>query len=303
MIISKEEQEFRDRLFAEKLLEDCYIDPRKNLEHPPIALSYGTHSYNTKDGEVVYDTPIGTYGNFSFIQAPPKHKKTFLVTLLSAAYIGGSSDKFIGKLKGHRDDRCIVHFDTEQGSFHAQRVFRRTLDMCGLKDDCYKTYGLRALSHKERLNVIQVAIENTPNLGLVIIDGIADLLSDVNNIEEANSVVQKVMSWTQEYNIHIITVIHTNFNSNKPTGHLGSAMEKKAETQIQLEKDNTNPNIINVLCKSSRGRSFDPFSFYVNDYGYPQLADANINWLDNFIGDSKTKHTSNSDTASVGKGY
>ncbi len=299
MLLSKEEQEFRERLIAEQLLEECYIDPTKKLEHPPIAISYGEHSYNTKEGMVTYPTPIGTYGNFSFIQAPPKHKKTFLVTLLSAAYIGGDSDKFVGKLKGHRDGKCILHFDTEQGEFHAQRVFKRTLDMCGMDNACYRTYGLRSLSHKERLSVIRIAIEDTPNVGVVIIDGIADLVSDVNNIEESNSVVQNVMQWTKEYNIHIVTVIHTNFNTNKPTGHLGSAMEKKAETQIQLEKDKDNNNIINVTCRASRNKSFDEFSFFVNDYGFPQIADANVDWLDTFIND-KPNFTNKGSTPPIG---
>lgn len=298
-MLSKEEQEFRERLFAEQMLEQCYIDPTKELEHPPIAISYGEHSYNTKEGLVTYPTPIGTYGNFSFLQAPPKTKKTFLVTLLSAAYIGGESDKFIGKIKGHRDGKCILHFDTEQGEFHAQRVFKRTLDMCRMDNACYRTYGLRSLSHKDRLSVIKIAIEDTPNLGVVIIDGIADLVSDVNNIEEANEVVQKVMAWTKDYNIHIITVIHTNYNTNKPTGHLGSAMEKKAETQIQLEKDSDDSNIINVRCKSSRNKSFEDFSFFVNDYGYPQVADAEISWIDSFVND-KTKPTHKGSPPSIG---
>jgi len=299
MMLSKEEQEFRERLFAEQMLEECYIDPTKELEHPPIAISYGEHSYSTKEGLVTYPTPIGTYGNFSFLQAPPKTKKTFLVTLLSAAYIGGESDKFIGKIKGHRDGKCILHFDTEQGEFHAQRVFKRTLDMCRMDNACYRTYGLRSLSHKDRLSVIKIAIEDTPNLGVVIIDGIADLVSDVNNIEEANEVVQKVMAWTKDYNIHIITVIHTNYNTNKPTGHLGSAMEKKAETQIQLEKDSDDSNIINVRCKSSRNKSFEDFSFFVNDYGYPQVADAEISLIDSFVND-KTKPTYKGSPPSIG---
>lgn len=276
---SREEEE--DRLRAEHMLHECYIDPSEELEHPPIALSYGEHTYETTNGQVTYPTPIGTYGNFSFIQGPPKTKKTFLVSLLSAAYLGGNSAKFSGKIKGHRDDKCLLHFDTEQGKFHAHRSFRRVLDMSGQFNECYKTYGLRALSHKERLKVIQVAIEDTPNAGLVIIDGIADLMADVNNIEEANAVVQKIMSWSQLYNIHIITVIHSNFGSDKPTGHLGSAMEKKAETQILLEKDSANSNIIKVMCKRSRGRAFDTFSFYVNNYGFPQMAYEDLNWLDN----------------------
>ena len=37
------------------------------------------------------------------------------------------------------------------------------------------------------------------------------------------------MEWSQKFNCHIITVIHSNFGSDKPTGHLGSALEKKRE--------------------------------------------------------------------------
>lgn len=276
-------------LIADILLDECYIDPAEDIKHPPIAISYGTHSYTTKEGTVEYPTPIGTYGNFSFISAPPKHKKTFLVTLLSAAYLGGKSERFVGKIKGHNDGRCLIHFDTEQGAYHAQKVFRRVLDMCDLQNQCYKTYGLRSLSPEERVAVIDYAIRNTDNLGVVIIDGLADLVNDVNNIEESNKIVQKVMKWTQEFDIHIVTVIHNNFNSSKPTGHLGSAMEKKAETQILLEKDENN-DVITVKCKASRNRSFDDFNFFVNKYQYPQISE-DTSWVDEFLNDNKTRDT------------
>jgi len=36
-----------------------------------------------------------------------------------------------------------------------------------------------------------------------VIDGIADLVSDVNNIEESNTVVQMLMKWTEVHNVHI----------------------------------------------------------------------------------------------------
>jgi len=279
-----------DDILAELQLRDCYIDPNKELEHPPVAISYGEHSYNTKDGLVSYPTPIGTYGNFSFIGAPPKHKKTFLVSLLSAAYLGGNSKRFTGNLKGHRDDRCVIHFDTEQGNFHAQRVFRRVLEMSGLEDQCYRTYGLRRLSPKERLNAINYAFKKYEGLGLVIIDGIADLVSDVNNIDEANQVVQMLMKWTEIYNCHIITVIHTNWGSTKPTGHLGSALQKKCETEIHLERNEFDASIIDVKCKSSRGRAFDNFSFFVNQKGYPEIANQDIDVLD-LVGGNTNKNT------------
>ena len=43
------------------------------------------------------------------------------------------------------------------------------------------------------------------------------------------------MEWSAKFNCHIVTVIHSNYGSEKPTGHLGSFLEKKTETQIQLE--------------------------------------------------------------------
>jgi len=289
MTIRKDAGFAPDDILAELQLRDCYIDPNKEIEHPPVAISYGEHSYNTKDGLVSYPTPIGTYGNFSFIGAPPKHKKTFLVSLLSAAYLGGNSKRFTGNLKGHRDDRCVIHFDTEQGNFHAQRVFRRVLEMSGLEDQCYRTYGLRRLSPKERLNAINYAFKKYEGLGLVIIDGIADLVSDVNNIDESNQVVQMLMKWTEIYNCHIITVIHTNWGSTKPTGHLGSALQKKCETEIHLERNEFDASVIDVKCKSSRGRSFDNFSFFVNQKGYPEVANQDIDVLD-LVGGNTNKN-------------
>ena len=72
------------------------------------------------------------------------------------------------------------------------------------------------------------------------------MCSDVNNIVEANEVVQKLMEWSAKYNCHIITVIHSNWGSEKPTGHLGSFMEKKAETQIQLERHPNDKNVVHL---------------------------------------------------------
>ena len=295
-------QQEEDDLRAEVYLEDCYIDPNEHIEHPPVAISYGEHSYQTKDGLVTYPTPIGTYGNFSFISSWPKHKKTFLVSLLSAAYLGGNAERFAGKIKGHRDGKCILHFDTEQGRFHAQRVFRRPLDMCGLSNECYKTYGLRRLSHKQRLSVIDYAIRTSDNVGLVIIDGIADLVSDVNNIDESNEVVQKIMKWTDVYNIHIITVIHMNWGSTKPTGHLGSALQKKCETEIHLDKSEFDPSIIEVKCKSSRGRAFDNFSFFVNSHSLPEITNQDIEILD-LVGGNKTRNINKANGSSISEGY
>lgn len=269
-----------EAIYSQYLLEQSYIDPAAEVEYPPVALSYGESDYHTSEGMVTHPTPIGTYGNFSFIQGPPKHKKTFLVTLLSAAYLGKNAEDYVKDLRGHRDNKCLYHFDTEQGTYHAQKVFNRSLRISGEDKACYMTYGLRSLSVEERINVIEYCLKGDDNIGLVVIDGIADLVNDVNDIEESNKAVQRLMTWSVNYNVHILTVVHVNHNSTKPTGHLGSAMERKAETQIALEKSEMDENIINVRCKSSRGRPFKGFSFMVNNQGLPMILDDDIKIFD-----------------------
>ena len=269
-IEEKEEQ----RMFMKLLEEDAYVDISEEIKEPPIAISCGEANLTTLKGNKTYTIPLATYGNFSFILAPPKSMKTYFVSLLVSTYLKGSN-KFSGHIKGLRDKRRVIHFDTEQGRYHAQKVFRRPVDMnAGEIDDDYHTYALRKMSYTERINFIEYILYEkleSKNIGLVVVDGIADLVSDVNNITESSEIVQRIMKWTAELNCHIITVIHSNFGSTKPTGHLGSFLEKKTETQISLEKNTQNKGWVTVSCKRSRSFSFDDFSFKVNEAGLPEV--------------------------------
>jgi hypothetical protein len=275
-----------EQQYMQYIEDKAYIDPNKEVKYPPIAISMG----NFRAGSEVYPIPIGTYGNFSFIAAPPKSKKTFFVSLLSAVYLKGKLDSHAKGMIGHRNDRCLVHFDTEQGRFHAQKVFRRVLDMTGLSDECYHTFGLRTLNNKDRLKFIEYFLyHKVQDAGLVVIDGIADLVSDVNNLDESSMVIQKLMKWTEELNCHIVTVIHSNYGTEKPTGHLGSYLEKKAETQIQLELNTVNDEMVTVKCRRSRGFPFDKFSFKINKQSHPEIVDDLYDIIeDNNINATKT---------------
>ena len=87
------------------------------------------------------------------------------------------------------------------------------------------------------------------------------------------------MSWTLEYNCTILTVIHSNHGTNKATGHLGSALYKKAETAIQL-MPNFDEGYIEVLCKESRNFPFNSFSYKIDDYGLPSVIDTDLDKFD-----------------------
>ena len=278
------EEQTTHNMLMELIAEECTIDTSEVMEYPPTALSLGEKTIQAKGGDIIMPIPIGTYGNFSFVQAPPKSKKTFFVSLLASVYLSGGNN-FGGKIKGHRDGRCLMHFDTEQGHWHAQRVFKRVQDMSNTKEvGCYHTYALRTIGYKERLQFIEHCLEqNKGKNGLVIIDGIADLVSDVNNLEESNLCVQKIMQLSAKYDCHIVTVIHSNYGSDKPTGHLGSFLEKKTENQIQLEVNTVNKEWITVSCKRSRGYAFETFSFSINEFGLPFVVGEIYDPLEYFV--------------------
>ena len=256
--------------------EDCFVDSKEKIDYPPVALSYGEKvvKSNKVEGDLIVPIPIGTFGNLSVVTAPPKTKKTFFISLLASCYLSGQNT-FGGNIKGHRgNDGHLIHIDTEQGLWHCQKVFERVHKMdSNINSEIYHTFGLRSIDYKMRIEFIDYYLkEKIKTPSLLIIDGIADLCSDANNISESNQLVQKLMEWSSIYKCHIINVIHQNFGSSKlGTGHLGSFLEKKAETVIQLEANTVNKDWVTVKCGRSRGYSFDTFSFEVNDFGLPQI--------------------------------
>ena len=148
--------------------------------------------------------------------------------------------------------------------------------MTGLSNECYHTYGLRGLDYDKRVDFIDYCLSRRVDRpGLVVIDGVADLVSDVNNIDESNKIIQKLMAWSLEYNCTILTVIHSNHGTDKATGHLGSALYKKCETAIQL-KPNFDEGYIEVRCKEARNYPFDTFSYKIDDYGLPSVIDTDL---------------------------
>lgn len=255
---------------TEKIFKHAFVDVTKKLEYPKVAISIGEH---TTRGHV-YPTAFGTYGNFSAIVGASKSKKTFFKSLLVSAFVGGEVDRYTTKIKGHRKlGEIVIDLDTEQGEWHAQNVFKRIPSMVGSVPDFYKPFALRPYSHLERIQFIEYLIyesEYKNNIGLFVIDGLADLVADFNDLKESASVIQKVMKWTGEKNFHLMTIIHQNSTSQKATGHLGSSILKKAETVC-----NINPvlDYVEVTFPYTRGFMIDTISFKINENGLPYTDD------------------------------
>ena len=226
--------------------------------------------------EVLYanGSVIGTLGSFSASTGKAKSKKTFNV----AAIVGASlvNGKVLGYTAEFPDDkRTILYFDTEQSPYHCQKVMERALRLAKLPTDIHperlKFAALRQLTPTLRLEVIEQAIISTPEVGLVVIDGVRDLMYDINCAKESTDLIGKLMEWTDDRQIHIHTILHQNKGDENARGHIGTELNNKAETVLLVEKDKSNGDISNVSAMHIRAMDFEPFAFRINDSALPEL--------------------------------
>jgi hypothetical protein len=111
---------------------------------------------------------------------------------------------------------------------------------------------LVGLDPQERRTVIRaMALRAAENGGLlaIFIDGVADLLLDVNEPKEANELVGILHRWANEFACLIVCALHHNPGTEKTRGHLGSQIERKSESVLMLRKAN---GIISISCQPAR---------------------------------------------------
>lgn len=222
----------------------------------------------------VDESIIGTLGNFSASVGKAKSKKTFnICAIVAAALTNGTVLNYRASFPDGK--RRILYIDTEQSPFHCKRVLTRILLLAELptaiRPETLEFLSLRRYAPKIRLAIIEKAIYQTDGLGLVVIDGIRDLAYDINSPSEATDLITKLMQWTDERQIHIHTVLHLNKGDDNTRGHLGTELNNKAETILQVTKDEFDKNISSVTAMCIRDIDFEPFAFRINVDSLPEL--------------------------------
>lgn len=113
----------------------------------------------------------------------------------------------------------------------------------------------------------------------MIIDGIRDLMYDINSPSESAEIINLLMRWSSEYNLHIYTVLHLNKGDDNTRGHIGTELNNKAETVLQVTKSTQDANISEVKAMHIRDRDFSPFAFRINDDALPEYHRSTENGL------------------------
>lgn len=257
--IKNEVQKFDSTEFRKQFL----IDPLEELQPPQTA--WGLK--NTLNDEVAI---LGTMGNFSLIIGKAKAKKSFFVNIAVSCALSKDEilNRFIGELS--KDKNQVIYFDTEQGKYHVQLAVKRICKQLNVSNPKnLKTYHLRSLTPAERLQFIESEIYSNDSIGFVVIDGIKDLVTSINDEAEATMITSKLLKWTEERNIHILTVLHQNKGDTNARGHIGTELQNKAETVLSITKAESNPEVSTMKAEACRNREPETFSFEINEDGLP----------------------------------
>jgi len=265
--ITKDTEAGQSAEWFEKQYQHAYIDLNKPPPPEDGLIAIGTYN----DMGQIKSNYIMSKGELSAITAPSKTYKSTIKSHFASVFFNGIDNNFT-EFKGKRKKiESLIDVDTEQGKRNAWKTFHRTKRLANYTDlqKYYYPFKLRHLSALERVNFIDMLLKsgkiNKP--ALMFIDGIADLIDDSNDLALSNDIVNKVMHWTDILNIHVCAVIHNAYNTLKPTGHLGSAVVKKAQTVINLskvEEENDNEPTYKAIHQYSRGASFKEFYFKYN---------------------------------------
>ena len=208
------------------------------------------------------DALICSEGNISAVVGEAKSKKTFLCTAIVGSMLELQGSRQFGI--EHRFCR-VLWVDTEQSREHIQKVLFRINLLSKLPLDSSLPHilmqTLREESPRDRLQVVRYAIEfHHPKL--VVIDGVSDLLTNTNNLEESEALVSELLTLSTIYSCHIMCVLHTNPNSDKARGHLGSTLMRKAETVLFVHRVGDMSLVEPQYC---RNMPFERFAFRVEE--------------------------------------
>ncbi|MBK7806712.1 MAG: AAA family ATPase [Saprospiraceae bacterium] len=229
--------------------------------------------FEIEDGEDSYG--IALPGSVIEFSGKPKARKSSLMAGFAAACL--AKDKKALNIRSKIEGK-VLWIDTEQSRLEFSYFQRMLVRMAGLDrhPDNYIALNIRKYDDNTRFEIVNHAITRNPDLGLIIIDGIADLSMDENEQNSTKALVSRLMYWADSIACPILIAIHTNKDGKESTGHLGGYIDKRCSYHIRVEKNSEeSPSL--VYPKLSRmGEKFPKFYFAHEQGGLPRILDQSV---------------------------
>lgn len=244
------------------LLDKALIHHAERVPKPDTVLAI------EQDGHAI---PVWTRGSVSGIIGKAKGGKTGWVVVAVAAVLCGRVDGGNIALTSTATGN-VLFFDTEQGRYYGSVTLGRIRQLAPDGIDRLKYYDLREHQPKKRLELIRHAIQQeTVPPALVVLDGLRDVVFDINASDEAIIILTDLMAVSVTHDTHIVCVLHQNKGDANARGHLGTELINKAEAIFSVNKSPDDPSASIIEPEQMRGLSPNPMGMGRDGIGTPML--------------------------------
>lgn len=260
----------------QNLLQKAIAEVRKNKFDYHKEVESETPIFFIKSKTDNYQPVAGLGQIVGFVGKQKSRKTTALRAAVGSALTGGEKELINFKIVIPRD-KNILDIDTEQDETAWNKSVKRMVRQAGFSDNPsrYHAYNLRPYSKVIRMKTIDYLVKNTPNLGLIIIDGVVDICDDFNQVKASETTIDKLMYWCsgEGRKALLLTVLHLNKGDfTTIRGHLGTTLQNKANAIIEVEKIKETPDYSKIKCRDIRSyKAFEAYDFTQNERGFPVL--------------------------------
>jgi len=224
------------------MLDRCKFD----INHPP-PVSPPLFRLN--------NSVIATRGNLIGVQAAAKAGKTAFIGAMMASTMCTTAD-CLGVSSENPCGLGVLHFDCEQSPADHYTCGWRAMKRAGLDEPprWLRSYCLTGMTLAQRQAAVDLelrrAADECSGIHSVILDGVADLVADLvadpNDATEAFQTIDDLHQKAIRHDTVFVCILHENPGSDigKTRGHLGSQLERKAESNLRLVKDSNGVTVV-----------------------------------------------------------
>ena len=269
--LSEPSQQEIDELFLQRITAETNLPPMQPLFK-------------------MFDVPCFYRGELVADCGKAKSGKTFFLSILMAACLTEKAlalERHTESDKGPPDPTefkplRVLWIDTEQSQQSTQEILRDRIIPLAKKSVCNKNlsvcdsnlfaFNLRGLGFEKRGKMVDVAMRAIKP-DIAIIDGVKDLMTDINDAVQATLIMEKLMALAKELNCCIVCVLHQNKSEadRNMRGSIGTELTNKAFEVFQCEVINES-DAFKVTQTYSRKQKMKRKLYYrVNDQGLPEL--------------------------------
>jgi hypothetical protein len=199
-------------------LEQSRYDEKVPPKSCPAVASLG-------DTEVIWKRNIHT-----LVAGSKVGKSRFLAALIKSMVKGVRALGWRKNLGGAK----VIYLDFEQDQ---EDFYDSMNNQAGVTKDEVYAFNLSGVNADQAIACVAAALEMFPDASILIMDGVADLCNNVNDPDEANRLIAQLMDLANKHDIAIVGVLHLNPGSDaKSRGHLGSQLERKSKTILQINE-------------------------------------------------------------------